>query len=69
MTQMIARLTPAGVERVLDGAAGMTFIVDAITDGHGGRRIAYVRDYRFKGDYREFQIWSIGPEGYQLVTA
>jgi hypothetical protein len=70
MTQMIARLTEKGTSRVLNGAAGMTFIVDEITEGVGCRRIAHVRDYRYanKDLGREFQIWSLGPEGYQLVT-
>lgn len=66
---LIARLTKDGLDRVLNGVEGMTFIVDEITS-YNGRRTAHVRDYRFKNEIlgREFQIWSIGPEGYQLVT-
>lgn len=72
MTQMIARLTDKGCDRVLNGAPGMTFIVDKITE-NGLRRIAHVRDYRYprtvNGEHHaDYQIWSIGPEGYQLVT-
>ena len=72
MTQMIARLTKDGTARVLNGEVGMTFIVDEITT-NGLRRIAHVRDYRYprvvNGErHADYQIWSIGPEGYQLVT-
>lgn len=72
MTRMIARLTKDGIDRVLSGEEGMTFIVDKITE-NGLRRIAHVRDYRFprmvNGEHHaDYQIWSIGPEGYQLVT-
>lgn len=73
MTMMIAKLTEGGLDRVLDGKVGMTFIVDSITE-NGLRRIARVRDYRYPRiingkRHTDYQIWSIGPDGYQLVTA
>lgn len=64
----IVKLLPAGLERVLNGQVGMTFIVDKFIDTIDNRgRIAHVIDYRYKGEHR-YQIWSIGPEGYEIVV-
>jgi hypothetical protein len=59
-----------GLSRVLEGTVGMTFVVDHFTDTVDNRgQIAHVRDYRYSGGPldRPFQIWSIGPEGYERV--
>ena len=61
-----------GLRRVLNAVDGMTFIVDKFTDRAPGLegRVAHVRDYRYSdpGLGREFQIWSIGPDGYDEIT-
>jgi hypothetical protein len=62
MTAMIRLTSDRGVDRVLDGALGMTFVVDRFTDGQAGK-VAHVRDYR----HRPFQIWSIPADGYEIV--
>lgn len=66
----IVRLTKDGLDRVLNGVVGMTFIVDSFTDTVDNRgQMAHVRDYRFGfGKYNAYQIWSIGPEGYEEIT-
>lgn len=64
---VVARLTRDGLGRVLNGKIGMTFIVDKFTDTTGGKKVAHVRDYRYPGDHYPFQIWSIGPEGYEIL--
>lgn len=65
----VVKINEYALSRVLDGQIGMTFIVDKFTyriDNRG--QVAHVRDYRYpsklKGDY---QIWSIGPEGYTII--
>jgi len=68
----IIKLLPAGRSRVLDGETGMTFVVDSFTDTYDNRgKVAHVRDYRhFKNCAtlgRPFQIWSIGPGGYEMI--
>lgn len=63
----IVKINEHGAGRVLRGEPGMTFVVDSFTvTGRGN--IAHVRDYRFVTKGRDFQIWSIGPEGYEIVA-
>lgn len=64
----IARLLELGVARVLDGTAGMTFLVDTFTPGIAGP-VAHVRDYRYRRDDvgKEFQIWSLAADQYELL--
>lgn len=67
---VMVRLKEAGLKRVLNGRAGMTFVVDSFTETLDERgKVAHVRDYRGKDAAlgREFQIWSIGPDGYEMV--
>lgn len=62
------RLTPAGVNRVLHGAAGMTFLVDSFTDGVRGR-VAHVRDYRYPNEGgKPYCIWSLSAGDYELIA-
>lgn len=63
----LVRLTEKGVARVLNGAAGMVFPVDKFTVGVSGA-VAHVRDYRYQGTVRDFQTWSIGAEGYEVMA-
>jgi hypothetical protein len=63
----IIKLTPAGTARVSESTEGMTFIVDAWTDGERGK-VAHVRDYRYPSKLRPFQIWSIAAGGYELIV-
>jgi hypothetical protein len=63
----VVKLTEAGRARVLDGVAGMTFIVDSFTHGQRGP-VAHVRDYRYPGDHYPYQIWSIGVIGYEIIA-
>lgn len=78
----VVKLLPRGLPRVLNGAPGMTFIVDHYTYssefevGHDMpsysemvRPIAHVRDYRFLQTDGRPQIWSIGPDGYEPIPA
>lgn len=49
----------------------MTFPVDKFTIGVLGP-VAHVRDYRFRPtEFRaaNYQIWSIGADGYEIVEA
>lgn len=62
----VVKLKRPGVERVLNGQMGMTFIVDEFTDSVGGGRVAHVRDYRFLPD-NQFQVWSIPEYGYEVL--
>lgn len=60
-------LTKDGLDRVLEGKHGMTFLVDAVTQGAAGP-VAHVRDYRY-GDFsigKHYCIWSIQAYGYVL---
>jgi hypothetical protein len=69
MTKMIKLTSDRGVERVLDGALGMTFVVDHFTEGQSGN-VAHVRDYRHIGMHSltpSFQMWSIPADGYEIV--
>jgi hypothetical protein len=69
MTKMIKLTSDRGVARVLDGALGMTFVVESFTDGEAGK-VAHVRDYRHAWTHhlgRAFQIWSIPADGYEIV--
>lgn len=69
-TQRIAILKTGGLSRVLDGRIGMTFVVDKFTDTIDNRgRMAHVRDYRYPTQGNGFQIWSLGPEDYDLLPA
>lgn len=64
----VVMLTEKGVERVLRGRKGMTFLVDKFTDTVDGRgRMAHVRDYSFPGPNYQWQIWSLGPEHYVII--
>jgi hypothetical protein len=60
------KLTEKGLERVLNGSVGMTFVVDSFTDGVKGK-VAHVRDYRIPQNGKAFQIWSISADGYELI--
>lgn len=71
----IVRLTSAGVGRVLNGQAGMTFEVDAFSqypgkgDQPAGQQMVHVKDYRFPDEAlgRKFQVWSLGEGHYEMV--
>ncbi|MER9652499.1 hypothetical protein NKJ26_03140 [Mesorhizobium sp. M0152] len=65
---IVVKLNASGLHRVLDGKIGMTFIVDAFTESLSGGNIAHVRDYRYPQEGRPWQIWNIGPEGYDILT-
>lgn len=58
-----------GAQRVLSGKSGMTFVVDSFTDTVDKRGlVAHVRDYRYRqSTEHQYQIWSIGPEGYSVI--
>lgn len=64
----VVRLLEAGLPRILSATVGMTFIVDKFTIGNDGRFIAHIRDYRHSQEHRGFQVWSIGPEGYEIIS-
>lgn len=64
----VVRLNQRGVNRVLNGSQGMTFIVDNFTPGLQGE-VAHVRDYRYPGDHRPFQIWSLAAPDYDIILA
>lgn len=62
---IVVKINAAGLPRVVDSVVGMTFIVDSFSDTVDDRgKVAHVRDYRCGYPY---QIWSIGPEGYEVV--
>lgn len=64
----VIKLLEKGLPRVLDGEVGMTFVVEATTKRIAGDGIvAHVRDYRYHNGQNDYQIWSIGPEGYEVV--
>lgn len=62
----VAKLTENGISRMIDGAAGMTFVVDSFSDTTGGKN-AHVRDYRRPTAYKSYQIWTLSPDQYELV--
>ena len=66
----VVRITEAGIDRVLNGQLGMTFPVDSYTKRLNSEElIAHVRDYRHaESPLRPFQIWSIPPGGYKVIT-
>lgn len=66
---MIAvNLKRSGLPRVLNGQVGQTFIVDVFSDTIDNRgRMAHVRDYRYASNQYEYQIWSLGPNDYEIV--
>lgn len=65
----VVRLKKEGLDRVLNGTVGMTFIVDRFTDTVDDRGwMAHVRDYRYgRGTDSPYQVWSIGPDGYEEI--
>jgi hypothetical protein len=67
--QSVVIVNKAGIDRVLRGEPGMTFVVDEFTNGVLGP-VAHVRDYRFPPSQlkaKPFQIWSIPFDGYEVV--
>jgi len=67
-TFQLARITTRyGELRVLNGKIGMVFPVDKFTNGVAGP-VAHVRDYRYPGDHRDYQIWSIAADSYELIN-
>jgi hypothetical protein len=67
--QEVVVLTDAGARhRVLSGAKGMTFIVDRRTrDASNNLTVAHVRDYRYPGDSRPYQIWTLSKQDYEVI--
>lgn len=65
---VVVKLLIAGVPRVMGGKAGMTFIVDSFTNNPNGK-VVHVRDYRYDliTGGRGYAIWSIGPDGYEII--
>lgn len=69
MERHVIKINAKGCARVLNGMVGMTFIVDKFTAGRAGfGMVAHVRDYRYPGNRRLFQIWSINSYGYDIVV-
>jgi hypothetical protein len=62
----VIKLKREGLHRVLKGSEGMTFPVDNFTRSLRGP-VAHVRDYRFSREFKPFQVWSIPPDGYEVV--
>lgn len=63
----IIKINKNALSRVMDGKAGMTFIVDSFTDTIDKRgKMAHVRDYRYN-ILTAFQIWSIRPDAYEII--
>jgi hypothetical protein len=58
----IVELLASGVTRVLNGQAGMTFVVDRFTKSADGGYCAHVIDLR----YNE-QIWTLSPDQYRVI--
>lgn len=70
---MCVLLMNQGVQRVLDGKPGMTFIIDSVTEtARGGEYNVHVRDYRLHGEKRNpaepWCIWTLGPDEYALIN-
>jgi len=63
----VAIINKKGIHRVLNGEIGMTFVIDDFTPDRDYHSIAHVRDYRYSCLQREFQIWTIPYDGYELV--
>lgn len=69
----VVMINDRALDRVMNGQAGMTFVVDMFTYNIGdGGRTAHVRDYRYNNSNavngKLYQIWSIGPEGYEVIS-
>lgn len=65
----VVRINERGRWRVSDARAGETFFVDSTSVRFGtGEIICHVRDYRYPEDGREFCIWSLGPEHYEVIA-
>lgn len=58
----VVMLTRAGEWRVLQGKAGMLFLVDSVTIRPDGGIVRHVRDYRYEQNGKPYQIWSLGPD-------
>jgi hypothetical protein len=63
----IVRLTKAGEHRVLEGKAGMIFIVLAV--GGVGDRCRHVIDYRYSDTTQDYAIWTLGEGDYEEINA
>jgi hypothetical protein len=61
----VVKLT--NTRRVLGGTVGMTFIVDKFSDSPHGP-VAHVRDYRYHGGHRPFQVWSVPADDYEVIN-
>lgn len=68
--QPIIRINERGAARVLNGTAGMTFVVERFSDGVAGE-VAHVLDYRYPRDDAAggYQCWSIAADGYELLDS
>lgn len=62
----VAILKESGVQRVLDGKIGMTFIIESFSGFEN--RCANVKDYRYPNDVKPYQIWTLPDGGYRLVA-
>lgn len=70
---VVVELTANGVHRTLDTRAGLTFLVDSFTvtfQIKSTEYVAHVRDYRYfqPAHARDFQIWSLSPGHYKVVS-
>jgi hypothetical protein len=65
---LVINVTAVGAhERVLSAKEGMTFVVDAVTERPNGELVCHVRDYRYDTGSNGYQIWSLGPEHYDVL--
>lgn len=67
----IVKLTRLGTHRVLSSVEGMTFGVDSEFERSNapGEIVVHVRDYRSPNEHRDWQVWTLGPEDYEVVAA
>lgn len=67
----VVRLTKKGArDRVLEGVAGMVFMVETFSQVPGGQLMAHVKDERFPDETlgRKYQVWSLGEGDYEVVV-
>lgn len=66
--QTVIRINERGAARVLNGTAGMTFVVERFSPGVAGE-VAHVLDYRYPREdaVGGYQSWSIAADGYERL--
>ena len=63
---VLVKLLKGGLERIPHSQIGQTFMVEDFTSGQAGD-VAHIRDYRFPSKSRDYQVWSLAGDQYEVL--